>query len=78
MPIQLDFILRQLVQMAHQDEGLRGRQPWKAALEKDYGWPTLRRGHPQTSYAPMAELLAYLETNGFSNYVVSGGGRLPR
>ena len=123
MPIQLDFILRQLVQMAHQDEGLRDRQPWKAALEKDYGWlaaaidehytgddtkammlaagvlaasegisveefearadaflrstqhPTLGRGYLQTSYAPMVELLAYLETNGFSNYVVSGGGR---
>jgi phosphoserine phosphatase len=38
MPIQLDFILRRLVEMAEQDEGLRGRQPWKAAYERDYGW----------------------------------------
>jgi len=123
MPIQLDFILRRLVQMAHQDDGLRGRQTWEAALEKDYRWlgaaidehytgddtkammlvagvlaayegisveefeaksdaflrstqhPTLGRSYLQTTYAPMVELLAYLETNGFSNYVVSGGGR---
>ena len=123
MPVQMDFIVRRLVEMAHQDDRLRGRQPWKAAFEKDYGWlgtaldehyagddakammlaagvlaayggisveefeakldaflrsaqhPTLGRGYLQTSYAPMVQLLAYLETNGFSNYVVSGGGR---
>jgi phosphoserine phosphatase len=123
MPVQLDFILRRLVEMVQQDDGLRGRQPWKAACEKDYGWiataidehyagddtlamtllagilaaydgisveefearsdaflrsaqhPTLGCGYLETSYAPMVELLAYLETNGFSNYVVSGGGR---
>lgn len=38
MPVQLDFILRRLVEMAQQDEGLRGRQPWKAAFDRDYGW----------------------------------------
>jgi hypothetical protein len=38
--------------------------------------PTLGRGYLHTSYAPMVQLLAYLETNGFSNYVVSGGPRL--
>ena len=123
MPIQLDFILRRLVQMAQQDNGLRGRQPWKAAFERDYGWlgtaldehyagddtkamtlaagvlaaydgisveefeaksdaflrsavhPTLGRRYLETTYAPMVELLAYLEANGFSNYVASGGGR---
>lgn len=122
MPIQLDFILRRLVEMAHQDDGVRGRQPWKAAFEKDYGWlgaavdehytgddtkamllaagvlaayegisieefeaksdaflrstqhPTLGRSYLQTTYAPMVELLSYLETNGFSNFVVSGCG----
>jgi phosphoserine phosphatase len=123
MPIQLDFILRRLVEMAEQDAGLRGRQPWKAAYERDYGWlgtlvdehyagddtkamtlaagvlaafdgisveefeaesaaflqsaqhPTLGRRYVETTYAPMVELLAYLEANGFSNYVASGGGR---
>jgi hypothetical protein len=38
MPIQLDFILRRLVEMAEADPGLRERQPWKAAHERDYGW----------------------------------------
>jgi phosphoserine phosphatase len=38
MPIQLDFILRRLVEMAEADAALRERQPWKAAYERDYDW----------------------------------------
>ena len=38
MPIQLDFFLRRLVEMAENDPALRDRQPWKAAHERDYGW----------------------------------------
>ena len=38
MPIQLDFILRRLAEMAQADPALRERQPWKAAHERDYGW----------------------------------------
>src|SRR3954465_8688945 len=38
MPIQLDFILRRLVEMAEADPALRERQPWKAAHERGYGW----------------------------------------
>jgi phosphoserine phosphatase len=123
MPIQLDFILRRLVEMAEADAALRERQPWKAAYERDYGWlsavlaehyagdetnvkvlaggvlaaydgisvedfearadtflrsaqhPTLGRGYLETAYRPMVELLAYLAANGFTNYIVSGGGR---
>src|SRR5215207_6843014 len=123
MPIQLDFILRRLVEMAEADPGLRERQPWKAAYARDYGWlntvitehyagddtnvrvlaggilaaydgisvedfearsdeflrgaqhPTLGRGYLECAYAPMIELLDYLEVNGFSNYIASGGGR---
>jgi hypothetical protein len=123
MPIQLDFILRRLVEMAEAKPELRDRQPWKAAYERDYGWlaalmaehyagddsnvkvlgagilaayegisvedfeaqaheflhsaqhPTLGRGYLQCSYKPMVELLAYLEANGFANYIASGGGR---
>ena len=37
--------------------------------------PTLSRGYLETAYAPMIELLGYLEANGFSNYIASGGGR---
>src|SRR5215218_3934015 len=123
MPIQLDFILRRLVEMAEADPPLRARQPWKAAYERDYGWlsavmaehyagdetnvkvlaagvlaahagisvedfeaqageflrsaqhPTFGRGYLSVAYRPMLELLAYLAANGFSNYIVSGGGR---
>jgi phosphoserine phosphatase len=38
MPIQLDFILRRLTEMAEADPGLRERQPWKAARERDREW----------------------------------------
>ena len=38
MPIQLDFILRRLAEMAEADAALRDRQPWKAASERDYAW----------------------------------------
>ena len=37
--------------------------------------PTLGRGYLQCAYAPMIELLSYLEANGFTNYIASGGGR---
>ena len=123
MPIQLDFILRRLVEMAEAQPELRERQPWKAAYERDHAWfgalmaqhyagddtnvrtlaggilaafagisvedfeeqagaflrgaqhPTLGRGYAECGYAPMIELLRYLEANGFSNYIASGGGR---
>ena len=123
MPIQLDFILRRLREMAEHDAALRDRQPWKSAYEQDYAWlgkvladhyagddrelptvaagvlaahggisveefehqadaflrsaqhPTLRRGYLETAYVPMVELLGYLEANGFTNYIASGGGR---
>jgi phosphoserine phosphatase len=123
MPIQLDFILRRLVEMAEASPELRDRQPWKAAYERDYGWlgslmqehyagddtnvkvlgagilaayegmsvedfeaqsdeflrsaqhPSLGRGYLQCAYKPMLELLDHLAANGFTNYIVSGGGR---
>ncbi|MBS1690861.1 MAG: haloacid dehalogenase-like hydrolase [Actinobacteria bacterium] len=37
--------------------------------------PTLDRLYTQCGYLPMVQLLRYLETNGFTNYIVSGGGR---
>ena len=123
LPIQADFILRRLFEMAQADPTLRNRQPWKAAYEHDYAWlggviaehyagddtnvrtllagvltahagisveefeglsesflrearhPTLGRRYVDCAYAPMVELLGYLEANGFSNYIASGGGR---
>src|SRR4051794_7971359 len=121
MPIQLDFILRRLAEMAEHDVALRDRPPWKAAYERDHAWlgavvaqhyagdetnvrilaggilaaydgiaveafealadaflrsarhPTLDRPYLECAYAPMVELLGYLEQHGFSNYIVSGG-----
>ena len=37
--------------------------------------PTLKRLYMQCGYTPMIELLHYLEANGFTNYIASGGGR---
>jgi len=37
--------------------------------------PTLKRPYTGCGYAPMVELLRYLEANGFTNYIASGGGR---
>jgi phosphoglycolate phosphatase-like HAD superfamily hydrolase len=37
--------------------------------------PTLHRPYQECTYAPMVELLRYLEANGFTCYIVSGGGR---
>jgi phosphoglycolate phosphatase-like HAD superfamily hydrolase len=37
--------------------------------------PTLGRPYTSCGYPPMVELLRYLEANGFTNYIVSGGGR---
>src|SRR3954447_2436798 len=38
MPIQLDFILRRLAEMAAEQPDLASRQPWKAVVERDVGW----------------------------------------
>jgi phosphoglycolate phosphatase-like HAD superfamily hydrolase len=38
MPIQADFILRRLAEMAEADPALRDRQPWKAARGQDREW----------------------------------------
>jgi phosphoglycolate phosphatase-like HAD superfamily hydrolase len=37
--------------------------------------PTLDRPYTECGYVPMVELLRYLESYGFTNYIVSGGGR---
>src|SRR5207342_3364834 len=37
--------------------------------------PTLDRGFHRCGYEPMIELLRYLEANGFTNYIASGGDR---
>jgi len=38
LPIQADFLLRRVGEMAQADPSLLSRQPWKAVAEKDYAW----------------------------------------
>ena len=38
IPIQLDFTLFRLAELANEDPSLRARQPYKAAIERDYRW----------------------------------------
>jgi hypothetical protein len=46
-----------------------------AAFFRTETHPTLKRLYRDCGYAPMVELLRLLDANGFSNYIVSGGGR---
>ena len=123
IPIQLDFTLFRLAELAGQDPSLRDRQPYKASVERDYHWlgetmvkhyhgddadvrllmraiesafqgmsvesfqaevlgwlkdaahPLLRRPYLSCGFAPMVELLRYVEANEFSTYIASGGDR---
>jgi phosphoglycolate phosphatase-like HAD superfamily hydrolase len=123
MPIQLDFTIRRLAEMARDDPSLQDQQPYRAAYQHDLKWmdaamvkhyrgddsdlkllmgavtaafdtvsveaydqlvlsffgeadhPTLERPYRTCGYAPMVELLRYLEANGFTNYIASGGDR---
>jgi phosphoserine phosphatase len=123
IPIQLDFTLYRMTELAQADRSLQDRQPYKAAVQRDYHWlgeamvkhyhgddsdlgllmgavesafeamtvdgfsaevsswleaathPTLRRPYRSCAFVPMIELLRYLEANGFTTYIASGGDR---
>lgn len=123
VPVQLDFTLFRMAELAAADPSLKDRQPYKAAAERDYRWldaavvkhyrgddgdvrllksavesayegmgveefgaevlawlrtaahPVLRRPYLTCAFVPMVELLRYLEANGFSTYIASGGDR---
>jgi phosphoserine phosphatase len=46
-----------------------------AAFFADAEHPTLRRPYRECAYLPMVELLRYLEANGFTTFIASGGDR---
>jgi phosphoserine phosphatase len=46
-----------------------------AAFYRDEEHLSLHRPYSQVIYQPMVELLRYLDANGFTPYIVSGGGR---
>lgn len=123
IPIQLDFTLFRMAEQAAADPSLAGRQPYRAAVDRDYHWlgaamvkhyhgddtdlkllgaaastafagmgvdefaaevddwfatamhPVLQRPYLSCGYVPMVELLRYLEANGFTTYIASGGDR---
>ncbi len=123
IPIQLDFTLFRMAELAQADPMLAGRQPYKAAVERDSHWlgepmvkhyhgddedlrllmaavetafggmtvdafsaevtgwlqsashPQLHRPYLSCDFVPMIELLRYLDANGFSTYIASGGDR---
>ena len=123
IPIQLDFTLYRMAELAEADPSLKDHQPYKAAVERDYRWlgeamvkhyhgddddlhllmaavetafggmtvdafraevtgwlqtashPQLHRPYLSCAFVPMIELLRYLEANGFSAYIASGGDR---
>jgi phosphoserine phosphatase len=123
IPVQLDFTMFRMAQLAERDTALKDRQPFKASVEHDYGWlgqamvkhyhgddsdlkllmravesafegmgveafagealgwlgvashPALRRPYLTCAFVPMVELLRYLEANGFTTYIASGGDR---
>ena len=123
IPIQLDFTLFRMAELAGSDPALKARQPYKAAVERDYHWlgeamvkhyhgddadlgllltavesafagmtvegfgaevttwlqtathPVLHRPYLSCAFVPMIELLRYLEANGFTTYIASGGDR---
>lgn len=123
MPTQLHFIVLQWAAAAAADPALADRQPYKAAVTRDFTWLggaidkhyagddsdlhivieallkltegmsvdeyeravesfytsaehlTLGRPYSAVVYQPMVELLRYLEANGFTCYIISGGDR---
>jgi phosphoserine phosphatase len=46
-----------------------------AAYFKTAQHPKYKVSYLEVTYQPMVELLGFLEANGFTNYIVSGGGR---
>ena len=61
----------------HLAEGMPAEQVEAEARQfiQETKHPTMGIRYEDCIYRPMLELLEYLEVNGFSNYIVSGGGR---
>jgi len=60
---------------AHSEITVEEHRSRVEAFFADATHPTLGRPYTKCAYPPMIELLRYLEANGFTNYIVSGGGR---
>jgi phosphoglycolate phosphatase-like HAD superfamily hydrolase len=60
---------------AHHEITVEEHRARVSAFFNEAKHPTLGRPYTACGYRPMVELLRYLEDNGFTNYIVSGGGR---
>jgi phosphoglycolate phosphatase-like HAD superfamily hydrolase len=60
---------------AHSEITVEEHRSRVEAFFADAKHPTLGRPYTACGYPPMIELMRYLEANGFTNYIVSGGGR---
>ena len=71
---QIQILIKGLLSLA---EGTKVEAIEAAARDfvRSVRHPTLDMLYAECIYQPMVELLQYLETNGFINYIVSGGGR---
>src|ERR1700760_432870 len=68
-------ILMAAVLSAHEAITVEEHRSRVAAFFAEARHPTLGRPYTSCGYRPMVELLQYLAANGFTCYIVSGGGR---
>jgi phosphoserine phosphatase len=66
--------LLELVMATHAGMSTADFETTVTAWFKDARDPRFKRPYTELTYKPMVELLAYLRTNGFKTYIVSGGG----
>ncbi len=68
-------VLAGAVMSLHQSMTVEQHATLVSEFYADAKHPTLGRPYPACTFAPMVELLRYLEAHGFTCYIVSGGGR---
>lgn len=68
-------VLAGAVMSLHQSMTVEQHAALVSEFYADAKHPTLGRPYPACTFAPMVELLRYLEAHGFVCYIVSGGGR---
>lgn len=68
-------VLAGAVMSLHQSMTVEQHAALVSEFYADAKHPTLGRPYPACTFAPMVELLRYLEAHDFTCYIVSGGGR---
>ncbi len=68
-------VLAQAVMSLHESMSVEDHAARVTGFFGEAKHPTLCRPYTECVYAPMVELLRYLEDHGFTCYIVSGGGR---